>query len=403
MKEIHKQCTFFALLLSGLFVISSCASGEKMVASGNYDQGISYALRKLKKSKKKDKDVLLLERAFKKATQRDMDKIVFLKKEGQPENWEEINLISQQIATRQEKIKPILPVNVVSEGNRKAEFTFVNVDELILESKAKAAEFLYQSGMQLLISARSGDKLAAKQAYGQFDKIGNYYNQYKDHDKLKAEAREIGINKVLFRMVNNSFTILPLSFEYDLARIDFYDLRDDWIYVYTDEEDATNFDYEIILNLRDALVGPNAEETRSYVDRRREQTGVDYRRDASGNFILDSLGNRIEYPVFTDFRANIQENRRFKEAVISGMLEFYNLKSGDRMTYNEQITARAVFENVTATYSGDQEALSSESVSLLNNRLDPFPTDRDMLLLVSEALEPLILDKTWDNRRYLNR
>ncbi len=393
------NCTIF--LFTAILLLSSCASSEKLVASGDYDQAIDVSLRKLKKKKKKDKDVIVLERAFQKATKRDMDQIVFLKKEGQPENWEEINRLSKKIAHRQEKMKPLLPLYIESEGNRMAAFKFVNVEELILESKEKAAAFLYASGLQSLEKGRNGDKFAARNAYEQFYKIENYFYQYKDYVALKEEARAIGINKVLFRLENNSFSILPLNFEYELARMDFDDLADEWIDVYMDEDDASDFDYEILLNLRDVEASPQVQDSRNYQERNREQDGFTDLRDGNGNYVLDSLGGRVQVPNYVDYLANVRETRQLKEVLVGGQLEFYDLREGGKLIYYTPVTARAVFENLFATFDGDREALSSDSIRKLNNRPEPFPTDRDMLLLAAESLQPILEDKIWDNRRYL--
>ena len=59
-----------------IFIAFSCASVEKSIKKGRYEQAIDMAVSKLKgTSKKSPKDVLGLETAFKYFTQSNLDKI----------------------------------------------------------------------------------------------------------------------------------------------------------------------------------------------------------------------------------------------------------------------------------------------------------------------------------------
>ena len=81
------------LLIVITFFVLSCSTSkqiEKSLNIGNYDQAINDAIGKLRtnKDKKRKSDyILMLEEAFGKVTQRDLQNIDFLKKENNPENY----------------------------------------------------------------------------------------------------------------------------------------------------------------------------------------------------------------------------------------------------------------------------------------------------------------------------
>ncbi|MFQ5446027.1 MAG: hypothetical protein ACE5FF_03770, partial [Saprospiraceae bacterium] len=103
------KMTTLLLALSGLLLFS-CANPVKLLEKGQFDEAIYLSVRKLAGKKKKVKYVQALENAFSRATYADMRQIESLKKDGQEENWVEINKIHRRIRRRQEAIEPLLPL-----------------------------------------------------------------------------------------------------------------------------------------------------------------------------------------------------------------------------------------------------------------------------------------------------
>jgi len=132
------------LLILSVLVLASCSSvktTEKALNSGNYDKAISLSIEKLAKNKTTEKNqphVLMLQEAFRKATDRDLDRISFLEKEQNPENFETIYTLYQRLNNRQERIKPLLPLRILSSG-RNAKFKLVNYSDRILAAKENYA------------------------------------------------------------------------------------------------------------------------------------------------------------------------------------------------------------------------------------------------------------------------
>ncbi len=107
-----------------------------MLRSGQYDAAISKSAKKLRSNKQKGKEIIVLEEAYQKATNRDKEQIVFLKKEGRPENWDAIFYTYSNMNQRQNQIKPLLPLYIEEQG-RNANFDFFNYDDELIQAKKK--------------------------------------------------------------------------------------------------------------------------------------------------------------------------------------------------------------------------------------------------------------------------
>ena len=103
----------------------SCRKLEKMVERGEYNDAIVYATEKLAgKKKKKTSHVQALEEAFLKITERDLEQIDYLNAIDNPQNWDEIIAIAEDMQYRQDRIRPFLPL--VSKDGYEAKFDMVD-------------------------------------------------------------------------------------------------------------------------------------------------------------------------------------------------------------------------------------------------------------------------------------
>ncbi len=378
----------FPILLLGLF---GCKSSQKLVEQGSYDQAIENAINRLAgKKKKKAEEVRALEIAFEKATDQDMAKINRLKSEQRPENWERVYDIAQDIDRRQQKIQPLLPLE--DEQGRKAKFRFVKINYILQEARSGAASHLYNIGQQYLAQARSGDKAAAREAYHQLNKIEQYYSTYKNTAQLKIEAREIGVSRILFRMENDAFVILPMNFEQEVLRMEVRDLNELWRNYYMQPKSNVQFDYEIIMKIQNIEVSPERINERTFQETTEIEDGEEVLKDDNGNTRKDSTGAVIKVPIKKIIRADVIEVYQTKAAIVSGTLYFFDRRT-KRNFDTQPITAEAIFEHYASTYEGDRRALSKESKRRIGNRPVPFPTDEALILDAADVLKPIIKEK----------
>lgn len=387
--NVRSQSLLWIALIS--LVLGACSSPMKMVETGNYDQAIELAVKRLAgKKNKKVKYVQALEEAFTKITARDMAMAENLKREGRPENWTKINAIYQQIKYRQDKISPLLPL--IDKDGIKANFRFVKVEGLERESRENAAEFLYADARQSLARAKDGDRMEARRAYNQLEKVGRYYRDYKDKDQLMDLAQELGTSYILFEMTNNAPVVLPLGFDREITRMSVNDLNSKWKEYHLRQQEGVEYDYKVVMNITDINVSPGVVQERQYVDDREIEDGFDYVLDENGNVKKDTAGNDIKVPRNVIIRAEVLETYQNKVANVTGRLEYIDLRK-NQIIDTDQIAVEAIFENYAATFRGDERALTKESRNRIGNRPVPFPDNEDLLFTAAEQMKPVIKRK----------
>ncbi len=377
-----------SLLLFVLLGLLACNPPSKLAESGNYDQAINQAISKLRgKKKKKAEHVAALEKAFKKATQRDMAEAESLKKEGQEENWVRVYKLYLAIKTRQRKIEPLLPL--YDENGKKAEFKFVRVEELERESKSKVVSFYYDHARDLLEEAEKGNRFAAREAYDELKRIDEFYEDYRDKDELKEIARELGTTHVLFKMENNTNQIIPEGFEDEIRRMSVADLGSTWKKFYSNPKAKRDFDYLVLMNLLDMDVSRESEKEREYVDDKEIEDGFQYVLDENGNVMKDTAGNDIKVAKVKIIKATVFEIYQHKAARVGGRLEYFNNKTRD-IIKTDPVGVEAVFENYASRFEGDERALTEESKKRIGNKPVPFPSDEILLMDAANKLKSAI-------------
>ncbi len=377
--------------LAAFLFFFSCTSPSKLIDKGAYEDAISISVRKLAgKKKKKAKHVDALEEAFEKVTRNDMRTIEVLKNEGRQENWVEINNIHRRIRQRQELIEPLLPL--YDDNGKKAEFRFVKIEDMEIESKGKAADYHYTEAKRLMELAERGDKEAARKAYRELENIDRYYKSFRDEDYLMDRARELGTIYILFRIDNNSGSVLPPGFEQELKRISVRDMERDWRSVHLNAEAGMKYDYTAQMKITSIAVTPDLVKEREYIDDKTIEEGFDYVLDAKGNVMKDTAGNDIKVARKILIKAKVFETYQHKAAHVGARLEIFDNELRE-LVHTEPVNVDAVFENYAATFDGDKRALSEDSKKKIGNRPRPFPSSEGLILQAAELMKPIIKDK----------
>ena len=384
-----------AIYLSVIVFLASCASPGKLMRNGNYDAAIYKAVKKLKRHKTSEKQALTLETSYRKANERDKEKIAFLKKEGTPDNWENIFSIYSSMKGRQDVVKPLLPLNV---GTRPAVFEIVNYDEEIIQAKQKAAEYLYVHAVSLLDKK---NKIEARKAYGELMQVKNYYSNYKDVDAQINKALAMGTSYVLFRMQNKTGVPLPPNFEAELTKISLTELNNQWLVYHTAETKGVDYDYTILVNMKNIEVSPEFVKENQFVDSKEVPDGFQYALDKKGNVMKDSTGNDIKIPKKKTISCTVNETYQNKKATIAGSLDYVDNYS-KQLLKTDPIAADNFFEYRSATATGDLNALKPESKANLGKRPVPFPPGFDMLLQAGQTLKGMVKNIIWANKGVLN-
>ena len=388
MKNIATPFFVFFLLMSSF----SCTSIEKLVDSGQYDKAIYFATNKLSGAKvNKVEYVRGLETAFKKVTDKDMAYIEKLKNEGNPESWETILSVYATISNRQESIRPLLPLT--DENGKKANFLFVNTNDLEKEAKEQTINFLYSSAKDFLQEARNTkDRIPARKAYDALLRLKNYSARFMDVPQLEREARELGTTKILVNVQNYSQSVFPAGLEDEILRLGFRDLDREWQKFDAYPERNREYDLGITLILSNVQVSPGSVSEKSFSEKKEIPDGFQYLLDEKGNVKKDTAGNDIKLPKNKVIEAQILEVFQSKSAGLSGRLEVIDLHTKG-VRESRDINAVAIFENRAASFKGDERALTEDTKKRLGNRPAVFPTDAVLLLEAARKLRPLVISE----------
>lgn len=385
-----------AFIILAILTLGSCTSVETLVESGNYEETIQLAQRRLAgKQKKNPKLVAALEEAFNRVTARDMQAAKAIAESGNAD-WARIHGIYNNIDRRQRALQPLLPL--VDKHGRQADFRFAKIGGLLTNAADNAAAQFYAEGQRALADGRAGNKEAARSAYNLFQQTKRYRKNYRDAYELALEAEQLGIVYIQVEMVNGSGGYLPQGFEQELLRVRTSDLDDRWrVYDFTPRTGKT-YDYNARIIIQDIAVSPERYNERAYIDEREITDGEEYVLDANGNVAKDTLGNDITRPRQVIVRADILEVFQTKSALVTGAFVLYDNVSR-RIVDEERLSAEARFEHYASTFRGDRRALSSQSRRRIGNRPLPFPSDEAMILDAADILKPQLKNRLANSYR----
>jgi hypothetical protein len=383
-------------LLTLVVIFSSCSSSKKLMQKGNYDGAIGKSVKELRKNPDNAKQADILDRSYKIANERDNERIKFLKRENNPNNWDEVFILYSSLQNRQSLVRTVLPLNI---DGRNINYPYVDYDAEIIAAKNKAADYFYQNAQQLI---KLGTKEGYRQAYDELMKASKYTGgQYLDIDRMIEEAQLKGMSRALVLVNNMTHINLDPVFVEDLLEINTDGLESPWVeYHFKDLDEQTNYDYTIFINLESIMVSPDNVKESDKIYKKEIQDGFDYVLDARGNVMKDTAGNDIKVPKYKTLSCTVIETHQNKTVRIEGNAEFLS-NNPRKLLKKEPIGAENVFDHKSARAVGDIEALDSAARELIKSEYIPFPNDMQMIFNTTQTLKPAIRDAIYRNRRYI--
>ena len=378
MKNLIQLFTAFILL-----TILSCKSVEKLVEEGKYDQAIELAVKKLAGEKNKNTDhVKSLERSFRKANQRDLDQIDYLISKGNASSWDQVFDLGLNIEKRQEKISPLLPL--ISENGYEADFEFVDVSEIKLNSADQASLLHFERGCQLLNeSRRKDDKFIAREAYTAFETVQRYNNSYPGLSSKLDSAIAIGMVHLLFSLDQSAKEWLPIELEDRLlSEIDLNDRF--WTRYYLDFDTSVIFDYLVNFNIQEIVFSPEREQVRQYQE------------SVQSTELEESASDSTSQQTYKTIQIFFEEVVREKNADLIGSAIMKDFETGNVLD-RQDINVGNTFLDKSLSHNPDPRARQG---IYKQGRLEypaPFPTDilmiESMIPDISQRIERFISSK----------
>lgn len=378
------------LLIFSVFMLScnTRKQVEKAVNSGNYDQAITTALKKLETNKHKKRKydyVLMLQEAYYKVVERDLNTISHLKKDNNPENYKNIYELYLDLDARQNAIKPILPLHVEGEEMK---FKFNNYSNAISVAKNDVSNYMYETGLDFL---ESDNKNHIRQAYRVLSYLERINPNYENTLELLEEAHQRGTDYILVSINNDTQQIIPNRLETDLLNFNTYGLNNFWKVYHTNRVNNLKYDYAMQLDLKRINISPERINRQDFLREREIIDGWEYKKNRNGDAIKDSLGHYIKIDKFVHVSARLSEVIQTKSAQVVGEVVYTDLISNQTIN-TFPIDSEFVFEYMFARYKGDKRALHTNDMALINNRRIPFPSNEQMVFDTGENLKIQLKD-----------
>lgn len=374
-----------------LLVLTSCSGRkqiEKAISHGNYDQAINDALQKLEnnKDKKRKQDyIVMLEDAYYKVLEEDLQDLEHLKKDGNPEQFKTIYEIYIDLEARQKAIKRVMPLQI---NGKTLNLKFNDYTSEIVEYRYKTSDYLIDEGIALLDSEH---KYNARKAYDIFNYIEQINPNFEETRSLMTEAHEKGIDYVMVSIENQTYQIIPQQLEADLLNFNTYGLNKFWTEYHVDAAQDINYDYAMQLQLKQINISPEQVNRREVLKQKRIVDGWEFKKDREGNFVTDSLGNKIKMDKIINVKARYFEVNQFKSTHVLADVVYSDLRTNQILEVFP-MDSEFIFEHIYATYRGDKRALNKKEFELTNNRPLYFPTDAQMVYDIGEDLKLRLKD-----------
>ncbi len=377
------------LLYSVLVLLCSCSGvkrTQEALNTGNYDRAIQRAIDNIAENKNKKGNqpfIAMLEEAYKKNTERELKHIKFLKKDGNPANFEEIYTTYSRLRSIQQQIRPLLPLELFDE-NRTAQFTFKDYDNNLLAAKDKLSVYLYDNAISLLENAVY--KADYRKAYQDLKYLEELNPNFKDAVQKMDIAYRKGIDYVMVEMNNSTDKVIPVRLEEELLNLNTFGLNDLWTEYHTNKITDQEYDYVMEVAFQDINISPEQINERQIIKEKQIKDGFKYARDQNGNVVKDSLGNKIKIDNFKTVKADFYQFTQFKSAQVTGVVSFTDLRKQQQIN-QYPLASEFVFEHVYANYDGDKRALDNDLISLLQLARVPFPSNEQMVYDAGEDLK----------------
>lgn len=369
-----------------LLVLTSCIGRkqiEKAINHGNYDQAISDALRKLENNKDKPRKqdyIVMLEDAYYKVLDKDLNTIKHLKKDGNPEQYKTIYNIYLDLEARQNAIKRVLPLQI---NGKKLILKFNNYNSAIVDYRYKTSDYLMGQGITLLDSE---DKYNARKAYNLFSYLESINPNFEETRSLMKEAHQKGMDYVHVSIENQTDQFIPLRLEDELLDFNTYGLNQFWTTYHAIADENIDYDFGMQLQLKRIIISPERINEKQILREKQIVDGWEYLLDNNGNVAKDSLGNDIKIDKIINVRARFFEVLQTKSAQVIADVVYTDLRQ-NQIIDNFTIDSGFVFENVFGRFRGDRRALNRNDRQLIEQRQMLFPTDEQMVFDTGEDLK----------------
>ena len=373
-------------LFIALFLLScGVKQTQSMLSNGDYDGAINRALdglRTNKNSKGNQDYVYLLEEAFAKAKERDLNDLSLLIKEKNPANLEKIYNLYNQLHNRQDRIRGVLPLMLLKE-NRNAIFPFNDYSNELIASKADLSIYLYNNAKKLLASK---NKLVIREAYDDLAYLDKLNPNYNDVRSLMDQAQFRGTDFILVSTKNDTQMVIPVRLQDDMLDFSTYGINDKWTVYHNKKQSNITYDFAMIVNFREIKISPEQVREKQFIKEKQIKDGTKPLLDSNGVQVKDSDGKPMVVDVMKTITASVYEFTQYKSVQTTAKVEYMDLNS-KQLIDAYPLSSEFVFSYIYANYNGDKRACEQDYYQYFDRRAVPFPTNEQMVYDSGEDLK----------------
>lgn len=345
--KILRTIVLFLIISLNYNVIAQTLTND--VSTRELDKTIDKLIPKAKKNKLNDKQLALLTESYHKANQNEHQRIMELKKSGQPDIWVEIYYRVCSINNRQDKIKT-LPDNVKTSMN----FKLLNLDDEIENSREKAELYICAKSNLLL---KNIDEENLKEVKTLVEHLSKINPQSRNIDDLRLKSVIMPSKQILFRIATPTELYLPDNF----ARLAL-DFDDNTIYgIPFDIVPDENKEYDLMIRvmIEKKMVSPERVNTATFEERNNGKVAV------------------------------VTDKTMCKTASILGQIELVDVKS-EAVLVSTPFDIGSTFVHHYADVKGESEACSEQTKELLKCQRVDFPSDDALFKDVARKLNLIL-------------
>jgi hypothetical protein len=191
---LEKTVTF--IIVS--FIITSCSSGLQQLKKGNFDEAIFTSTNRLQQKSENQKALSVIREAYPLAIDDHKRAIRMFENSQEPFRWEKA-LAEYQALNRIYDVISHSPVSMREVGVPQ------NYAREVETARQLAADERYQAGELAL--AHKENRLVAKDAVGQFERVNQLIPNYKNANQKAEEAFQYAIHRVMIEPVNDVYRL----------------------------------------------------------------------------------------------------------------------------------------------------------------------------------------------------
>ncbi len=374
---------YFLLFILAFPVLLLAQSPEKLISKGEYDDAIEICVDKLEAGKGKKAELYAsLKHAFEAANEINLNKILELKGSRQPAMWFDVFTNYADLQMRYISVSRIS--EMLTQDMVNIQLTDHSTD--LEASRQNAAAYLYAHSVSLL---KSGKKADAGQAYSELLLITKLYPDYQDVELLMRRAIGGSVNLARMEINNRSDASLSPDFIASMEDMALTYREKQYLDYIVKAEPGQHYSLVLAVDINSVDATPGTVNEKEYTASHKNPESYAATYDDPAKFEEDK-----KHPDFN--KCKITEIYQIKTAVIKGKLKYIDQASG-KVLYEIPITARSVFENKTATATGDMFACPPEISEILDKPKMKFPKSGEMITRAGKEFKILLKGIIWND------